>query len=204
MKIIECVQGSKEWLLARTGKITASRISDVLAKKETGKYQDYLTEKAIEILTGQPYESGYVSDAMARGSEQEPFARADYEISEGVIVDQVGFVVHPEIEQAGASPDGIVGDDGLLEIKNPKSSTHIQTLTTSKISNDYSNQIQWQLACTGRAWCHYISHDARLPENMRTVKILVLRDDKRIAELETAVKAFLVEVDDLVSKLKKI
>jgi hypothetical protein len=110
MKIIECVQGTPEWKQARCGNVTASRISDVMAKKDTARYQDYLAEIVSEILTGKPYESGYVSKDMERGTEQEKFARAHYETTTGDLIDQVGFVCHPTIEHAGCSPDGLISD----------------------------------------------------------------------------------------------
>lgn len=129
MKILDIAQGTPEWLAARAGRVTASRIPDVMAKIKTGEAatrRDYRAQIIAEILTGQPQGDTFTNEAMRWGTEQEPFARAAYEMASGFMVDQVGFVLHPTIDRAGASPDGIVDMDGLVEIKCPKTATHIQ------------------------------------------------------------------------------
>lgn len=197
-------QGSMEWKLARAGKVTASRISDVMAKIKTGEAaarEDYRAQLAAEIITGEPQDDGFVTKDMAFGTEQEKFARAAYEVLTGGFVDEVGVIDHPTIERAAASPDGLVGSDGLVEIKCPKVKTHIKYLMTSRIPTDYMLQMQWQMACTGRKWCDWISYRGDLPGTMGMLIIRVNRDDKKIAEIEAEVKAFNESVDKMVAFL---
>lgn len=197
----EIIQGSPEWFAQRLGKATASRIKDIVAKTKTGystSRDKYLTQLLLERLTGTVAES-YSNDAMSWGNDTEPFARAAYEAKKGVMVDQVAFINHPTIEMAGASPDGLVGDDGLVEIKCPMSHTHLETLRTNKIPSDYVTQIQWQLSSTGRKWCDFVSFDSRLPNHLQLFIARVNRDDEYIALLESEVCKFLKELDDSVS-----
>lgn len=207
MKIIDCVQGSEEWHIARSGKVTASSVSNVLAKgkgdAKSKTREDYLIEIATEKLTGRPAAGGYFSDVMKWGLEQEPFARAAYEMHSGVLVDQVGFVLHPSIESAGMSPDGLVGDDGLVEIKCPLSKTHVRYKLENKVPAEYRTQMLWQMACSERAWCDFVSFDPRMPEDLQLFVIRFERDDDAIKAMESEVLTFLNEVDELIKRLRK-
>lgn len=203
MRIIECEQGSPEWYMARLGKVSASRIADVTAKTKTGygaSRANYMAELLVERLTGQPTDK-YVSDAMQWGKEQEAQARDIYQLMRNVEVQQVGLVLHPTIDMACASPDGLVGNDGLVEIKCPNTATHIQTLLDEAIDLRYIKQMQFQMACTGRLWCDYVSFDPRLPAEMQLFIARVERDPKMIAELEAETRTFLAELDATLARL---
>jgi hypothetical protein len=132
---------------------------------------------------------------MQWGTEQEPYARAAYETLKGVLVKEVGFVPHPTIPNSGASPDGLVDDDGLVEIKCPFTATHLEFLTTGIVPEKYMLQMQWQIACTGREWCDYVSYDPRLPERMAISIQRVNRDFTLINNIENEVRTFLSELD---------
>ena len=204
MKTIDYPQGTPEWLQARAGKVTASRINDVMAKIKTGESaarKDYKAQIVAEILTGTPQENGFKSAEMQWGNDQEPFARAAYEIKTGSMVDQVGLVLHPSIERGAASPDGLVGPDGLVEIKCPKTATHLQYLVDGKVPTHYQPQMLWQMACTGRDWCDFVSFDPRLPDHLQLFIRRFNRDQKRIDEIESEVRAFLAEVDAILAAL---
>lgn len=203
MKVLSMEQGSPEWLAARAGKVTASRINDVMAAKSTAAYRDYRAQIVAEILTGQPQESGFTNAAMQWGTEQEKFARVEYEMLCNWTVDEVGLVLHPTIEQGAASPDGLVSTDGLVEIKCPKTSTHLQTLIDKKQPRQYENQMLWQMACTGRQWCDFVSYDPRLPDDLQLFVHRFDRDEKRIEEIEAAVKQFLTEVTEMIDNIRK-
>ena len=199
----EIVQGSPEWFAIRCGKVTASRIGDLTARTKTGwgaSRANYEAQLIAERLTGMVAES-YSNAAMQWGTDMEPQARAAYEFITDQAVFQVGFVIHPNITMAGASPDGLVNDDGLVEIKCPNTATHIDTLLGNAVPGKYIGQMQWQMACTGRKWCDFVSFDPRMPEEMRLFIRRVERDDAAIAELEKLVIEFLAEVDLKVSKL---
>jgi len=201
----EIIQGSPEWLAMRVGKVTASRIADLMAKTKSGwgaSRANYCAQLVAERLTGMPAES-YSSGAMQWGIEKEPLARAAYEFDKDCDVVQVAFVEHPRIAMSGASPDGYVGDDGLLEIKCPNTATHIETLLGESVPTKYELQMQWQMACTGRNWCDFVSYDPRMPENLSFFCKRVQRDSLKIVELEREVQAFLQEVDQLVIALKE-
>lgn len=203
MKVIDCIQGSPEWHQARAGRVTASRIADLIAKTKSGwgaSRTNYLAELVAERLTGKVAES-YTNSAMAWGTAMEPEARSAYQLITGADVIPVGFVIHPTIEQAGASPDGLVGEDGLLEVKCPNTATHIETLLSEEIPEKYIKQMQWQMACCGRAWCDFVSHDPRLPGRMQLFIRRVERDPAFIADIETHVRAFLAELDSTVGRL---
>lgn len=207
MTIVSVPQGSPEWLEARAGKVTASRIADVLAKVKTGEAagrRDYRAQLVAEILTGRPQESGFTNDAMRWGTEQEPYARAAYECHAGVLVDQVGMVLHPSIERGAASPDGLVDPDGLVEIKCPNTATHLDYLLDGTVPARYQPQMLWQMACTGRDWCDFVSFDPRLPEDLQLFVVRFQRDHARIDAMEAEVRAFLVEVEETVSRLRAI
>lgn len=204
MKIIDCVQGAPEWHSARAGKVTASCIAYVMATIKTGEAaarRDYKATIVAEILTGTPQGSTYLSPEMQWGLDQEPFARAVYEVACGVLVDQVGFVLHPTIERAGMSPDGIVGDSGLVEIKCPKTATHLQYLLAGTVPAQYQPQMLFQMACAEAQWCDFVSFDPRLSPELQLFVVRFNRDDARIKEMEAEVKLFLAEVDELLSKL---
>lgn len=199
-------QGSPEWFALRLGKVTASRIADMLAKTKSGwgaGRANYLAELVAERLTGVTTDS-YTSAAMQRGSETEPDARAAYEFHADVEIVPAAFVPHHSIGMAGASPDGLVGDDGLVEIKCPLTATHIDTLLGGSVPGKYVLQMQWQMACTRRAWCDFVSYDPRLPEAMRLFVRRVKRDDVQIADLEREVTIFLTEVAHKVSELERL
>lgn len=196
-------QRTEEWFAARLGKVTASRIKDVMAGKTTAARRNYIAQLVAERLTNKAPES-FTNAAMQWGTDQEPFARAAYEARTGVLVDETGLVDHPVIPNSGASPDGLVGDDGLVEIKCPNTATHMETLLTRTPDSDYIGQMQWQMACTGRKWCDFVSYDPRMPENLQLCVIRVNRDDKKIGEIEKEIIKFLAEVDEKLSKLKEI
>ena len=197
-------QGTPEWLQARTGCVTASRVKDVVAKLKNGKESaaraSYKLEVLTEILTGKACEH-YVSLAMDFGSENEPLARACYEIDRSVEVERIGFVLHPFIKRAGASPDGLVGDDGLVEIKVPNTTTHLQYLIAETVPDEYVPQMMWQMACTGREWCDFVSYDPRLPSDFGLFIVRLQRDDKLIADMEREVESFIAEVNSMAEKL---
>ena len=196
-------QRTEEWFKAKLGKVTASKVADVLAKTKTGvsaSRGNYLSDLVVERLTGQQAEF-YQNDAMAWGTETEPQARMAYEAFKGILVDEEGFIDHPSISNFGCSPDGLVGSDGLIEIKCPNSKTHIDTLLSGKAPSKYIPQMMTQMACTGRAWCDFVSFDPRLPEDLQLFVVRVDRDDEYIANLEKEVTAFLAEVDETIIKL---
>jgi len=199
------LQRTEDWYAARLGKVTASRVADVVAKTKSGpsaSRSNYMAELICERLTGRQGDN-YQNAAMVWGTETEPKARAAYEAETGSLVEGVGFVPHPTITMSGASPDGLVGDDGLVEIKCPNTATHIDTILSETVPGKYITQMQWQMACTGRKWCDFISYDPRVPEKMQLWVKRVERDDKRIEELEKEVNEFLGELDAYISKLKE-
>ena len=199
-------QRSEEWFAARLGKVTASRVADVIAKTKTGysaSRENYMAQLVVERLTNTQAES-YTNAAMQWGTDQEPFARAAYEVQQNVLVDETGLVDHPTIEMAGASPDGLVGEDGLVEIKCPNTATHIDTLLTQTVPSKYITQMQFQMACTGRQWCDFVSFDPRMPPKAQIFVKRVLRDDAFIKEIESEIKKFLAEVSAKVDQLNKL
>ena len=197
-------QGSEEWHQLRLGKVTASRVADIMRKGRSGSdslsRQRYLGELVAERLTGRPTET-FKSQDMQWGNDTESVALGAYAIYSCARLQPVPFVDHPKISMSGASPDQLVDDDGLCEIKCPATHTHIATLLGAPIAPDYVTQMQWQMTCTGRVYCDFVSFEPRLPEDMRLHVQRVTRDDERIAELEKAVVAFLGEVDATVNKL---
>jgi putative phage-type endonuclease len=198
------IQGTDEWLQERCGKVTASRIADLMARTKTGwgaSRANYASQLICERLTGcvQP---SFTNAAMIHGTETEPEARRAYEFFVDRDVQQVGFAPHPTINMAGASPDGLVGEDGLLELKCPNTATHIETLLTGAVQDKYLKQMQFQMACTGRAWCDFASYDNRLPERMRLFVTRINRSTPAIKEIEAEVTAFLAEIDDTVRQLR--
>lgn len=197
------IQGSPEWFAQRLGKVTASRLVDVLAKVKAGEAAaraNYRAELVAERLTGKVAE-GFSNAAMKWGTECEPLARAAYEAEFGLLVEEVGMVQHPTIPNTGASPDGLVSTDGLIEIKCPETKAHIETLLSKAAPAKYVPQMQWQMACTGRAWVDFVSFDPRMPSDLQLFVCRVLRDDELIHQYETEVRAFLAEVDATVTSL---
>lgn len=198
-------QRSDEWFNARLGKVTASRVADMMSKTKTGpsaSRKNYRAELVLERLTGQRQE-GFTSGAMQWGTDTEPQARAAYEFLTDRTVTEIGFVVHPRIEGLGASPDGLVGDEGLIEIKCPNSATHLEILESGTIPDKYIKQMQTQMTCTGRTWCDFVSFDPRFPAEHQIWMHRVQRDEALIAEIEREAVAFLVEVDAVVAKLNQ-
>jgi putative phage-type endonuclease len=199
-------QGTDEWFAARIGKVTASRVADVIAKTKTGystSRDNYMAQLICERLTGQKGES-FTNAAMQWGTETEPLARISYEVAQNVLVDQVGFVSHPKILMAGASPDGLVGDNGLLEIKCPNTATHIDTLLSETVPGKYNTQMQFQMACTDREWCDFVSFDNRLPTELQLFVKRVPRDNVFIRLIEGEIVQFIAELDDKINKLMKV
>ena len=197
-------QGTPEWHQLRAGKVTASRVADILAQTRTGpsaSRQNYLIELALQRSTG-TIEPSYTNAAMEWGTQTEPQARVAYEVETGNFVDQVAFIDHPTIANFGCSPDGLIGDDGLIEIKCPNSATHWEYFKAKKPPQKYVTQIQTQLCVTGRKWCDFVSFDPRMPSRSQLLIVRVDRDDAFIAEIEEKVKQFLSEVEVEVNLMK--
>lgn len=205
MQALAIEQGSIAWLEQRRGKLTASRMMDVLAKTKSGPAAsrvNYLAQLVCERLTGKVAEA-WASDAMKRGTELEPVARAAYEAHSGELVMPAEFVTHPEITDLGASPDGLVNDDGLLEIKCLNAANHIEVLK-SGMPNKYVPQVQTQLLCTGRAWCDFVCYHPDFPERLQLSVTRVMSDGKYHEMLMKESKAFLAEVAAEVETLLNI
>lgn len=199
-------QRTDEWFAQRCGKVTASRIADVMAKTKTGwgaSRANYMAQLVAERITGN-VEQSYTNAAMQWGIDTEPQAIEAYEALKLCQVDPAPFVDHAEIPSAGASPDGFVGEYGLIEVKCPNTATHIDTLLKGKIADKYVKQMQWQMACTNRQWCDFVSYDPRLGADLALWVQRVDRDDELIAQIESAVLDFLGEVDAQVSQLQRI
>jgi putative phage-type endonuclease len=199
-------QRTEEWFAARCGKVTASRVADIIAKTKTGpsaSRENYLAQLVCERLTGKPAES-YSNAAMQWGTETEPFARAAYELATDQLVEEVGLIHHPEIVMSGASPDGLVGDSGLIEIKCPNTATHIEYAISGKPPAKYHLQMLWQMECTGRQWCDFVSFDPRMPEEMQLFIVRFERDQERIDAIKSEVVKFLGEVDEAIASLCKV
>lgn len=197
-------QGSPEWFALRCGKATASRIADIIATTKSGpaaSRKNYMAQLVAERLTGTVAES-YSNAAMQWGTEKEPEARNAYAFLHDADVVEAEFVIHPNIPDSGASPDGYVNQDGLVEIKCPNTATHIDTLLGKSVPGKYITQIQWQLACTGREWCDFVSYDPRLSGHLALFVQRVMRDDAYISKLESSVIAFLSEVRATVKALE--
>lgn len=197
-------QGSLEWLALRAGKVSASRLSDVMAKGQGVTRDKYKCKLAAERLTGKPIETEFTNPAMKRGTELEPEARDLYSLLYDVDVAEVAIVPHPTIANALCSPDGMVDKDGLVEIKCPDLSTHIGYLLDRKIPRNYHLQMMWQMACTGMAWCDWVSYCPELPPKLKMLCIRLHRDEGEIKVLEQAVIQFDKEVEGLCEKLGKI
>jgi putative phage-type endonuclease len=199
-------QKSKEWYSQRLGKVTASRISDVMAKTKSGysaTRKNYMTQLLLERLTGQKEES-YTNAAMQHGIDTESEARSAYELESFNIVTECGFYDSPDGLMSGASPDGLISDTGLIEIKCPNTATHIETLICKEIDRKYILQMQWQMYCTNRQWCDFVSYDNRLPINLRLFIKNIERDEKMIEEILSEVKLFLSELDELEKQVRAL
>lgn len=198
-------QGTPEWFAARLGNVTASRVADVIAKTKSGyaaSRDNYMAQLICERMTNTVAES-YTNAAMQWGTETEPLARAAYESFADVLVDEVGYIAHPTIERAGASPDGLVGVFGLIEIKCPNTATHIDTLISEQVPTKYITQMQWQMSCTGRTWADFVSFDPRLPSGLQMFVKRVEFDAEYVAMLKEEVIKFLTELDAKISKLNE-
>lgn len=202
-QIIDVEQGTDAWKQARLGRVTASRVADVVAKTKTGwgaSRANYMADLIAERLTGVAAER-FQNAAMQWGTDTEAEARAAYSFRVDADVVEVGFMPHPVIPMTGASPDGLVGDDGLLELKCPNTATHLEILLGGPIATKYITQMMWQMACTDRKWCDFVSYDPRLPEAMRLFLHRVERDDNMVKYLENEVSLFLGEIDAKVADL---
>lgn len=196
-------QGSPEWFAQRYGNASASRIKDVIAKTKSGysaSREKYLTELVLERFG--VFKEPFTTKEIEWGIQQEPFARARFEMEENTFVEQCGYILHPTIEKSGASPDGMVNDNALLEIKCPSTKTHFDYLLKGVPPSEYIPQMAWQMACTGRELCHFVSYDPRSPQGLDYFHVIYERDDNYIEELEKEVKQFLIEVDDKFKQLQ--
>lgn len=193
-------QRTSQWFQERLGHVTASRASDAIAGKDTATRRNYLVQLVAERLTGQQQES-FTNAAMQWGTDTEPLAKAAYQ-SEHDWVDDVGFIRHPSIEWFGASPDGFV-KDGLIEIKCPNTSTHLDWRLDGVVPTKHKPQMLAQLACTGRKWVDFVSFDPRLPEKLQLFVVRFEPDQKEIDALETKIKAFLADVQTAINKLEQ-
>ncbi len=196
-------QKSAEWFAARLGRVTASRVSDVMAATKSGpsaSRKNYMMELLCQRLTGKA-EEGFTSAAMQRGTDLEPIARSAYEVDMGVMVVETGLILHPSGIAFGASPDGLVGDDGLVEIKCPNTATHVEFLRTGKPDGKYLWQMAAQMECAGRAWCDFVSFDDRLPEPLQYRRVRIERDDKKIGEMMAGISSFLSELDEIETEM---
>jgi putative phage-type endonuclease len=199
-------QGTDEWRQARCGSIGSSDAPRVVRKLKSGDFsadrEQLLAEKLIERMTGTPF-AGFKSAAMAQGVEREPLARMTYELVRGVSVEEIGLVTHPKIEGAHSSPDGYVGEKGGIEIKCPLPAAHLDMLLSEKIPGDYAVQMQWLMACSGRAWVDFVSFNPDFPAPMQMWVKRVPRDPVMIADLESAVRVFIVELESRIGRLTR-
>lgn len=202
----EFEQRTEGWMLQRMGKVTASRVADVMATTKTGygaSRKNYMMELLCQRLTGRQ-EDSYQNAAMIRGTELEPVARAAYEIDTGLWVEETGLVDHPEVINFAASPDGLVGDDGLLEIKCPNTAQHVEFLRTGKIDERYQWQMIAQMACTNRNWCDFVSYDDRLPEELQYRRKRFELDSTMHDKMIQEIVKFLTELDLLEKELNEM
>lgn len=199
-------QRTDEWFEMRRGKITASRISDVMATGRGGKpsvtRENYLIELALQRVTGVVAGDGFVNAAMQRGTELEPIARAEYEVHTGFDVEEVDFVPHPTYPNTGASPDGLVESEGMVEIKCPQPKQHLSTLRTLDVDREYMLQMQWQMECAGRQWCDFVSYNPEFPERLRLIVVRVLRNAALIGQITQAVMEAEAEIRALVAEIE--
>ena len=190
----EIAQGTPEWLKARLGCATASRANDFCAAETTAAYQNLLWQLVAERET-QIVEEAYVNADMQRGTEMEPIARAAYEAHTGTFVTQTGFWLHPTIPFFGACPVGLVGDEGLIEIKCPRTSTHLRYRSENKAPTQYKRQMICQLLCTGRKWVDFVSFDNRVRDSKQLVIVRFEPKQSDLDEMLEKVQAFLANVE---------
>jgi len=205
MDIQKVQQGTDAWHQLRVGKVTASRVADIIAKTKSGpsaSRENYLAQLVCERLTGKPAES-YSNSAMQWGTDTEPFARAAYEARMDLLVTEVGFVDHPWIVMSGASPDGLASE-GMVEIKCPNTATHIETLLTKTVPAKYITQMMWQMACADRPWADFVSFDPRLPERHQLFIKRINYDPEMVNLLENSVIQFLGDVDLKIQQLESL
>lgn len=206
MIIRDIVQRSEEWRQLKLGKVGASRVADIVARTKSGysaSRENYLTELLLERITGFPADR-FQSDAMRYGTEMEPLARAAYSFDFDVEVEQIAFATHPSIEMAGASPDGLVGKLGLVEIKVPQPATHLDTLLSEKVPEKYIIQMNWQMCCTEREFCDFVSYNPSFPPAAKMFVKRIPRDDAMISHLEGEVRAFLADLDKKLEELNLV
>ena len=197
-------QGTKEWFDLRLGKVTASRVADILAKTKTGasaSRQNYLIELALQRITG-TFEQSFTSQAMQDGVDRESQARVLYEVTTGEFVDQVPFIDHPTIQGFGASPDGLVQEKGLIEVKCRNNANHWEVIKADEIPKKYWIQMQAQLSCSGREWNDYVGYNPNFPDKSKLFVKRVYRDGEFIIFMETEIKQFLAEVEAEVQQMK--
>ena len=203
----DLIQGSDEWFKVRNGKITASKLSDLMKKTKYGEstYKTRLRmELAIERITGKSASPNFMNQAMHDGVEREPDARTLFEAMTGKEVALCGSFDHPEIVNTSASPDGLIrGENAVLEIKCPTHVTHAKNLLSDKMPKNYEYQVQWQMACTESDYAYFASYHPDFPPELRLKVVKVLRDNIMILEIEDAVRQFDIEVEDLITKIKK-
>ena len=197
-------QRTEEWFTARLGKVTASKINDVLATLKSGgeaaTRKNYKAQLVCERLTGQRAES-YTNSAMQWGTDTEPFARAAYEALTGDMVTEAGFIDHPTIKMSGMSPDGLVGDKGMIEIKCPNTATMLEWVIADVVPAEHMNQMLWQMECAGRDWCDFVAFDPRLPADLQLFVKRFHKDEKKLAEIRHGVVKFLGEIEVMIAKL---
>ena len=197
-------QGSPEWFKQRYGNASASRIKDVIAKTKSGysaSRDNYMTELVLERFG--IFNEPFSTKAMDWGNEQEPFARAKHEITQDILVEQCGYILHPTILKSGASPDGLIDNDGVLEIKCPDTKTHFEYLLNGKVPSAYIPQMAWQIVCTNRKWADFVSYDPRAPEGLDYFTIRYHPEKEYIEMLEKEVTQFLIEVNDKFNQLNE-
>ena len=200
-------QGSEAWKLLRLGKVSASRMAELLAKVKSGapasSRAKYMAQLLCERMTGEPTEF-FTSQAMQRGTEIEPIARAAYEAENLTSVEQVAWVEHPTIPFSGCSPDGLVGEHGLVEIKCKEIHNHLDSILNDRIDPDHQAQMFWQMCCTGRKWCDYVCFDDRAPEGLQLFIKRLHRDEEKIKNMEDEVRTFLKDLENMIQKLNEI
>ena len=202
-------QRSEGWFQERLGCVTGSVISEMMAKPTRGKAEatsrrNLKARLVVELLKGKPVEGwSYRSWDMQRGEQLEPEARMAYELKTGEETASVGFILHATIPRFGATPDALIGSDGILEIKCPKAAIHMDYILAGVLPSEYRPQVMAELACSGKAWCDFVSYHPEMPPHLQLFICRVQRDDILIAEIEAEVIKFNVEVDDIISKLPK-
>ncbi len=203
------IQRSDEWRLERAGYATASEFAAVRSKGKNGQEavgrRNYRVRLVTERLTLQPTEGGFESAATKWGEEQEAAALVAYELASGHLVERVGFIKHPTVEWCGCSPDGLVGTEGIVQVKCPHvSAIHLEYLIEKRLPPDYAAQVYGELWVTGRKWADFVSFDPRLPAKLRLFVVRVTPDEAYVKELDAEVRKFLAEVDELHERLARL